>query len=222
MEEKVFITLDIDWACDEVLLNSIDIIEKANVEATWFVTHDTPLLGRLRENPRFELGIHPNFNFLLSGDPGNGGTAQEIVDRLLAIVPEAKSVRSHSLTHGTRLIELFRSRNLSHDCNIFVPYTANIEIKPWKLWNGMIQVPYIWADEFADNVPITSSIQIIEKRRGFRVLDFHPIHIFLNTENLDRYENSRSYHHYPKLLLKHRNPGQGTRTVLSTLLARSG
>jgi hypothetical protein len=53
---KIFLTLDIDWASDEVLEYTIDIIEKANVSATWFVTHNTALLQRLRSNPKFELG----------------------------------------------------------------------------------------------------------------------------------------------------------------------
>lgn len=56
--QKIFLTFDIDWASDEVLEYCIDIIEKANVKATWFVTHETPLLERLRANPNFELGIH--------------------------------------------------------------------------------------------------------------------------------------------------------------------
>ena len=66
--EKVFLTFDIDWASDFVLEYCIDLIESAQVKATFFVTHETPLLERLRENPNFELGIHPNFNPLLEGD----------------------------------------------------------------------------------------------------------------------------------------------------------
>lgn len=61
----LYLTFDIDWACDGVLADTIDLVEEADVCATWFVTHDTPLLKRLRENPKFELGIHPNFNNIL-------------------------------------------------------------------------------------------------------------------------------------------------------------
>jgi len=60
-KDKVFITMDLDWACDDVLNDTIDLVERYDVAVTWFVTHDTPVLERLRENPKFELGLHPNF-----------------------------------------------------------------------------------------------------------------------------------------------------------------
>lgn len=66
LENTVFFTFDIDWACDEVLSDTIDIIEAAGVSATFFVTHQTTLLERLRANSAIELGVHPNFNTLLS------------------------------------------------------------------------------------------------------------------------------------------------------------
>lgn len=76
--QKIFLTFDIDWASDEVLEYCIDIVEKANIKATWFVTHETPLLGRLRANPNFELGIHPNFNPLLEGNFAYGKNYKEV------------------------------------------------------------------------------------------------------------------------------------------------
>ena len=57
-EGKIFLTFDIDWACDEVIEDSIVLVESVGAAATWFVTHETPLLERLRNNPAFELGIH--------------------------------------------------------------------------------------------------------------------------------------------------------------------
>src|SRR5687767_66509 len=52
---RVFLTFDIDWAHDGVIHAAADMVEEADVAATWFVTHDTPALERLRANPRFEL-----------------------------------------------------------------------------------------------------------------------------------------------------------------------
>src|SRR5688572_12527282 len=144
----MFLTFDVDWAHDEVVAASIDLVEEADVPATWFVTHDTPLLARLRANPLFEIGIHPNFLPLLNGDPGNGANAEEILDRLLAIAPEAKSVRSHSLVQGGRLLELFRNKGLTHECNSFIPERSGIELKPWTDWFGIVRLPYFWEDDF--------------------------------------------------------------------------
>jgi hypothetical protein len=217
-EEPVFLTFDVDWACDEVLGDTIDIVENANVAVTWFVTHRTPLLERLRSNEKFELGIHPNFNFLLNGDPRNGANVPEVVDRLLAVVPEARSVRSHSLVQGSRILQTCAAKGLTHNCSHFIPASSGIELRPWRGWNGLVEVPYLWADDIAcidgPNVAITD----LARLPGLRVFGFHPIHVFLNTEHMDRYERTRNVHDKPGELIKHRNTGAGTRTALETLL----
>ncbi len=65
---KIFLTFDIDWAINDVLMSTIDIIEKYNIKATFFVTHRTELLERMDKNKNIELAIHPNFNYLTNGD----------------------------------------------------------------------------------------------------------------------------------------------------------
>ncbi len=217
LEKTIFLTFDIDWCCDEVLVDTINIVEKAEIAATWFVTHDTPLLSRMRENPRFELGIHPNFNNLLNGDSSNGKNAEEVIDRLLKIVPEAKSVRSHSMTQSSNLLQLFFNKGLTHDCNHFIPDQAEIQLKPWKLWNGLIKVPYSWEDDvhaaYGGNWQPTKS-----NKKGLKVYDFHPIHVFLNTEKLTRYEESRSFHQSSSKLKSFVNRGIGVRSYLEQLI----
>jgi hypothetical protein len=216
---RIFLTLDIDWAHDTVIAHAIDIVEAADVAATWFVTHETPMLERLRANPKFELGIHPNFNFLLGGDPRSGANADEIVDGIMAIVPEAKSVRSHSLVQSSRLLDLFSSRGLTHDANKLIPEQSGIELKPWIEWSGMTRVPYSWEDDFWCDSRSTTPMADLLARPGIRGFDFHPIHIFLNTEAMERYESVRPHFGAPERLAEARCPGRGTATMLSELLA---
>lgn len=209
-----YLTLDIDWAHDDILADTIELIEAHRVPTTWFVTHDTPLLSRLRRNPDFELGIHPNFNFLLNGDDCAGRDAADVVDRLLAIVPEAKCVRSHSTVQSSGLLDLFSRRGLTHECNSFIPVQSGMEIKPWRLWSGMTCVPYFWEDDVAclygrdGALPLNRLVGL----PGLKVFDFHPVHIFLNTEHMERYEKTREWHRSPQQLLGHRYDGEGTRT----------
>lgn len=214
----IVLTLDIDWACDEVLADSIDLVERAGAPATWFVTHDTPLLERLRANDNFELGIHPNFNPLLDGD-GNVNSAERIIDKILAIVPEAVSVRSHSMVQSSRLLELFRRKGLRFDCNHFIPEQSGILLKPWRLWNGMMKVPHFWEDDATCIYQEGTAVRDLVWRNGLKVFDFHPIHVFLNTEDLARYERTRSLHTSATELAQYRFHGFGTRTQLLDLLA---
>ena len=215
---KPIVSFDIDWAHDDILADTIDIVEKANVNAVWFVTHSTELLNRLKRNPLFELGIHPNFNGLLDGDFRNGRTVTEIVDCLISIVPEAKCIRSHSLTQSSRLSQIFLSRGLTHDANDYIPASSGITLQPWRLETGLIKVPYFWTDELACYKDTCLSMFELVSRSGLKVFDFHPIHVFLNTEHLDRYESTRHLHRNPAELIKHRYEGVGTRTRLLELL----
>lgn len=94
---RIFLTIDLDWAIDAVIEQCLCMIEETGVAATVFVTHDTPLLSRMRSNARIELGLHPNFNPLLEGAPA-AGDARKVMRDLQCFVPEAKVVRSHSMT----------------------------------------------------------------------------------------------------------------------------
>jgi hypothetical protein len=224
---KWFVTFDVDWAHDAVLEDTMALVAEADAAATWFVTHDTSLLRSLSSNPKWELGIHPNFNPLLDGTAGAGLNAGKVISDLMDIVPTAKSVRSHSMTQSSRLLDRFLSAGLTHDVNHFIPSGCNVTMKPWRHWNGLVRVPYIWEDDVHcvytgshQPEPEPSSIAT-STIGGLKVIDFHPIHVFLNTESLDRYEQTRSIHHNPAELIKHRFGGYGTRNRLLELLGTS-
>lgn len=221
-QNKSFLTIDVDWAHDEVLADAIDLLDQFQVHATWFITHDTPLLKRLRANSNYELGIHPNFNWLLAGDCRNGSNVAEVINRMMQIVPEARSVRSHSMTQSTGLLQAFADVGLTHDANHFIPASSGIELKPWYLWNGLVRVPYCWEDDVyciyrERGIPEPDTIAM-SSRNGLRVFDFHPIHLFLNTESMTRYENTRSLHQQPDLLFEHQYAGVGARTCFLNLM----
>jgi hypothetical protein len=218
---KVFLSFDIDWADDDVIGDTIDLVEEAEVKATWFVTHQTPLLDRLRDNPKFELGIHPNFNSFLDGSTdGSGLSAEKVVEQLMEIVPEAKTIRSHSLFQSERLVDIFKLVGLTHISNFFIPHGSGLDTKPFTIWSEMVIVPHCWQDNLALKMELPIPLEK-ERHSSFRVFDFHPIHVFLNTEDLDRYEHTRHLHQNPEELIKNRYEGEGTRSRLLKLLELS-
>ncbi|MCH2153357.1 MAG: hypothetical protein MK089_08465 [Phycisphaerales bacterium] len=217
--DAVFLSFDIDWAHDDVLRYCIDQVQQADVAATWFVTHDTPVLEELRANPKFELGIHPNFNFLLAGDDRNGRNAEEVIDRVMEIVPEAKSVRSHSITTSQRIIELFAARGLTHESNHYIPSNSRMDLKPWDSGKGLTVVPVVWTDATASIESNLDSLAPLARQTGLSVFNFHPIHVFLNTEDMDRYESCREDHYAPDRLINHRSQHpSGSGSMLGGLL----
>ena len=216
-EGDLFLTFDIDWAHDDVIRDCMVLVERYDASATFFMTHQTAMIKELRENKKIELGIHPNFNKILNGTE-NGTSAEQILKSLKRIVPEATSVRSHSTTFSSQLCALFAKYDLTHDSNYFIPDYSEIELKPWKNWLGVTMVPYLWEDDVACVDCSVGAISQLVQRKGLRVFDFHPIHVFLNTESLSRYENTREYHRNPEELIKHRYKGYGTRNRLIELL----
>ena len=215
-KDKIFLTFDIDWCSDEVLSYTLDIIEKYNIKATFFVTHQTYLLERMRVNNNIELGIHPNFNPLLNGSFKYGRNIDEVISYYKNIVPDAVTVRSHSMTQSSLILDSFEKFGYRYDCNTFIPISSNINLKPYKHWtNRLIKVPYFWEDD----------IHCLSKEKwrgvnyeGLKVFDFHPIHIFLNTERLERYEESREWHNCVKNLSKYRHTGFGVENILLDLI----
>jgi len=217
--DAVFLTFDVDWACGEILLDTIEIVEAAGVSATFFATHDTPLLARLRKNPLFEVGMHPNFNEILRGTPKAGGmSAAEVVNALALIVPEARSVRSHSLSWGDVISQAIRSVGISTVSNCLIPEQSGMVLKPYADWYGLVHAPYFYQDSACFFFQENSSLHQLAKRDGLKVFDFHPMHVYLNSERQERYEELRPFVREPSHLLKHRYDGEGSRSSLLRLL----
>lgn len=205
-EDNIYLTFDMDWCSDEVLSYVLDLIEPFDIKATFFVTHKTPLLERMRKNKNIELGIHPNFNFLLNGDFRYGKNMQEVFNYYKEIVPLAKSVRSHSMTQNSYMLNIFHKEGIEYDCNTYIPYSSQIELKPYMYAREhIIKVPYFWEDDLHCLSKWSWDIKEYVEHKGLKVFDFHPIHVFLNTESLDRYDDAKEYFNDFEKLSKYKN-----------------
>lgn len=217
---RIFITLDIDWAADFVLKEAIGLLEDAAIPATWFSTHETPLLERIRNNPLFELGVHPNFNPLLFSAPK--ATVPEVMEQILQHLPGCAAMRSHSLVQSSGILATYAYYGLRYDCNILIPWDAGMVLKPWRHWDGeVVRVPHLWEDDVAClyGWPMDTSVNYWYQAEGINVLDFHPIHLYLNSNTLTAYEASRMAHRDPIALAPFRQSGIGSRTFLESLIS---
>ena len=214
-KKKVFFTFDVDWAHDEVIADTLALVGHSGHKSTWFATHDADYLQSLFDSDLVEVGVHPNFNNLLNNNSvQNSG---EIIMHARSIVPDGTSLRSHSLMQSERLIDEFSAAGFTHISNLFVPYASGLRMIPFRLWDGVTIVPY----QFQDNVEIKMNLNSMDNSISeyeFHVFNFHPIHVFLNTESLDRYEKTRPLHQNPKELIKYRYKGFGTRNRLIRIL----
>ena len=218
--DKVFITIDIEWASDETILHVLEPIRSAGLFATLFWTHPTPLIESIRADRSFELGIHPNFNRLLEGGsvPAPGG-AEAILRSCMDIVPEARAVRSHCVTDGSRLTGYFRAAGLRHVCNAFLPVVENMANRPWRsIPDDMITVPSCWADDVHCAKGWTISPAELLQFPGLKVFNFHPVTVALNISDLSHYNAAKPHYHDFDYLRANRNTSRGVGDFLQELV----
>lgn len=188
----VFLTFDLDWAADDIVADTLALLARYRARATFFVTHATPLLERCVAEGH-ELGLHPNFLFLMEGDTRYGRNIDEVVATYKALAPEAVAARSHGVIEGGAVHAAFRRHGIRYDCNSYIPYESGIVLKPWRHQSDLTKVPFYWAD---DGQLIYSDFWNVDKYvayEGLKVFAFHPIHVFLNTESLARYHDCKPW-----------------------------
>lgn len=208
-------TSDIDWAPEEVISDTIELFSKYGVKCTFFCTHRSSVIQSIEKDFNFELGIHPNFLPVMNE---RIGTMTGVIENMLEIIPNPKGVRSHSLVQSSRLSIMFKNYGLKYQANTHLPYMK--EITPFKLWNGLFEVMHNFEDDIHflykhsfDNPGLELFTQ------NLNVFNFHPIHIFLNTDCEKTFSNSRVYYNDPKELRRMRNIKKiGTRDLLVRLL----
>lgn len=214
--EAVVFTIDIDWAHDDIIEDLIEFLGGHGVCATWFATHETKTLDKLLDKGH-EVGIHPNFNPLFEETPELPG-AMARLKALCELVPDATSIRSHSLARSTKLAAAFKEMGYTHESNIYLPFDQLELVAPWRGPEGLMQVPLHWEDDvyFCGNSP--SPLEALDLS-GVFVMDIHPIHFYVNTDSPDTYEQIKSHYGDPKILKQRRTDSdRGIRSVVEKFL----
>jgi len=183
------ITLDVDWAPDFVIDDVAERLAARDVRATWFLTHMSPAIERLAAHgDLFELGIHPNF---LPGST-HGNDHDTVLRHCMTLAPEARSMRTHGLYHSTPLMERIAVLTpIEFDVSIYMPRHVNLgPVDFWGAGRRIIRFPYLWEDDFEMQRPDPLwDVEALPARGdGLTILDFHPIHVYLNSSSMDSYE----------------------------------
>lgn len=206
---RICITFDIDWAKDEIVQYIVDLLQKYRIKATFFATHGSDLLKALN-NGRYEIGIHPNFN--------SGNDHENTIRELMSIYPKASGIRSHGLFQSSSILQILINNGLKYDVNTFIPFREGLY--PFMWLNKLVRIPYYWEDDtyFCNQAEFgLSELQMY--KTGLKIYNFHPIHIFMNTDSMEHYNRYKSFYHQPAVLTKHqKNTGKGIRTLFIELL----
>lgn len=191
-DTELAVTLDIDWAPDFAIHFVADLLLEHQVRATWFITHRSAAIERLRQHPAmFELGIHPNF---LPGST-HGCTTEEVLRHCLETVPEARSMRTHGLHQSTYILQsVLDNTEIGTDVSLFLPRTTYLQpVKHSLGGRSLLRIPYFWDDSYErlQQDACWDLAELISSGKGLKVLNFHPIHIFLNSSTMEPYQSLR-------------------------------
>ncbi len=206
---SVCLTFDLDWAPDFVLEDLRQLLLPHHLPSTVFCTHESPAVRALISAPEYETAIHPNF--LVDRPP------ELVLSESLARFP-AKGVRNHVLYFHSRLLPLFHRQGIEYFSNDLLFLQPGL--RPFFDWSGLLRLPIYWQDD-------VHCIYYRDQFRpellhlgqpGLKVLNFHPIHVFLNTRNFNDYGAAKPDQNDPDRLRRHRNSGPGIRTLLCELL----
>ena len=210
-------TADIDWAPEEVIYDTISIFEKYSARCTFFSTHHSQVLAS-SSRKLFEVAVHPDFSRLFKGDTGK--TIYDILDEILDIHPNVNGIRTHHLIESIELLDKYAEKKLTYESSILLPYMDNL--KPFTLWNGLVRIPFNWEDDVHWSYGYSfDTVEFEQTGDELNIFNFHPIHIYLNTENKYRYYEAKKYYSNPAKLKELRNNEiKGTRDFLIMLLEK--
>jgi hypothetical protein len=206
------LTFDLDWAPDFALEDLRELLGQSGAATTVFCTHRSDGVDRIVALPGIETAIHPNF----LGASDEEGKLRE----LLGWFPGVRGVRNHRLYYHSGLAPLFRKAGLlylSNDLLFLEP-----DLRPYRDWAGLVRLPIYWEDDihcacFGDRF---EERDLALDRSGLRILNFHPVHLYLNTNDLRWYQAHKEEIRDERKARSMRRPGRGIRTLFEGLLGR--
>src|SRR5262249_11187590 len=109
---------------------------------------------------------------------------------------------------------------LKYDLNTLIPIDSGIDVRPYKHCTGIIQLPHVWEDDVhcMCGWSYKNILNDFHSYKGLLILDFHPIHIFLNSKSLDNYKESKKIQNDFEKLFSYRNNDYGTEKFLFDLI----
>lgn len=180
----LIVTVDIDWACEPAIEETLDFLQERNIIPTLFTTHHSPRVASSLSE--IEIGLHPYFNLHSS----HGATIAEVIKTMMDLPHNLPAFRCHqfALCNASRqaLVEagMLISSNVCSDLEIISPFRDRF---------GLLEVPifledggYLWQKH-----PLEITQYLIDSmlKEEIKVITIHPMHFVINTPNFSYMRN---------------------------------
>lgn len=211
-DPRICITLDVDWAPDGVIAPVLEALRASAVKATFFATHASPLLASIAGDD-VEVGLHPNFNHC-------AGDFDTPLRTLKDAYPDARGARSHSLFVSSHILQLYRRYGLRYESNNFMPMHQHLH--PVMRFENFVSIPFYWSDDRLDVYDWFDLDTLRLDTPGLKVLNFHPMHVFMNTSSEEHYLSYKAHYQDAGALRPFVNGGTGVRSLFDAVLQSIG
>lgn len=175
--KDIVLTSDIDWAPEYAIEDLLNIIKSFDFRITTFATHKSEVL--LQKHDFVEVGIHPDFT-----RKNQNEWFDAKIKNLKDLYPDAVGTRSHRNFFGQNIGDIALVNGLEYDVSTFLwnePFCqAHVD------YNGMLRFSYMWEDGIHLDTDTPKKIENINLHSpGLKILNVHPILIYLNAPNDD-------------------------------------
>jgi hypothetical protein len=172
----LIVTLDLDWACEPAIEDTLDFLNKQNICPTIFATHRSQRVESAMKE--IEVGLHPFF------DPhsSHGSTIFEVVNHVLDLPHNLRAFRCHRFANCNSSRQAMAEAGMLISSNV----CTDLEIiSPFKDRFGLWEVPifledggYLWRKH---PLEINQNLQQALSREGAKVVIIHPMHFSINS-----------------------------------------
>jgi hypothetical protein len=173
---NLVVTVDLDWACEAAIEETLDFLKNQNISPTIFITHRSPSVEASMNE--IKVGLHPYFG----SDSSHGSTIAEVVNHVMDLPHNLPAFRCHrfSICNSSRQAMseagMLLSSNVCTDLEI---------VPPFKDRFGLLEVPifledggYLWRQHLLE---INQHLLETISGKGIKVITIHPMHFALNT-----------------------------------------
>lgn len=171
---RVAVTIDLDWASEVAIEETLDYLAAKHIPATVFATHPSPRVAAALSE--LEVGLHPFFG----EGSSHGQSITEVVQSVLALPHNLPAFRCHRFGVSNEIREAMAAVGMKISSNI----CADLEIvQPFIERCGLVEIPIFFEDggylrrERALNATITWE--------GTAVILIHPMHFAINTPHFN-------------------------------------
>lgn len=134
---ELVVTIDLDWACEAVIEQTLDFFYKQDIKPTIFTTHNSQLIENIIDD--IEVGLHPYFD----KDSSHGSTIAEVVKYVMDLPHNIPAFRCHRFANCNLSNQAMADAGMLLSSNV----CTDLEILPtFKNRFGLFEVPIFMED----------------------------------------------------------------------------